>query len=426
MLSHLTPLTLAAAIYILPLTAAVFAFARTPMTEKQASLFARHSVKWLGLFVVLALLTFLSADSGEILALSFLLLLLPLNIAAGTLLLGLRHIRNFSLVFLAYLAATVITDSVVFGQAFLTFEFFALAIVTLRTRKTLLFIVRYVRDCILMAGEIIRLRVTYIKARYAKGAEKRTILFYPELPKLPKSLHIAYKMCMTHGIKMSRSPNVAADAVVAFADVTLREDNQTLQELARTRTVVNFNCKDISKTQVEKISREVFGYGTFVDPRTFTGKCVKKSDANATHDGEIINCPAEPEEGYIYQKLIENEVDGSAMIFRVPVVAGVVPLVFRRFNLLGERFTRTWRSDMLDPREEYNKDELAKIALFCEKFGLDFGELDVMRDMYDGRIYILDVNNTPSGPARVKDLPGKEWDYYIGAVYDLFKKNFLP
>ena len=30
--------------------------------------------------------------------------------------------------------------------------------------------------------------------------------------------------------------------------------------------------------------------------------------------------------------------------------------------------------------------------------GIDYGELDILRDNNDGRIYIVDANNTPSGP----------------------------
>ena len=44
------------------------------------------------------------------------------------------------------------------------------------------------------------------------------------------------------------------------------------------------------------------------------------------------------------------------------------------------------------------KDELNKIHRFCAKIGMDYGEVDVLRDRDDGRIYIVDANNTPSGP----------------------------
>ncbi len=41
---------------------------------------------------------------------------------------------------------------------------------------------------------------------------------------------------------------------------------------------------------------------------------------------------------------------------------------------------------------------------FTQSIGLDFGELDVLRDIGDGRLYIVDAANTPHSPA----------DQYIG------------
>ena len=35
---------------------------------------------------------------------------------------------------------------------------------------------------------------------------------------------------------------------------------------------------------------------------------------------------------------------------------------------------------------------------FARALGIDYGELDILRDRDDGRIYIVDVNNTPFGP----------------------------
>ncbi len=45
-----------------------------------------------------------------------------------------------------------------------------------------------------------------------------------------------------------------------------------------------------------------------------------------------------------------------------------------------------------------SENELLNIYHFCEKIGMDYGELDVLRDRDDGRIYIVDANIAPSGP----------------------------
>ena len=44
------------------------------------------------------------------------------------------------------------------------------------------------------------------------------------------------------------------------------------------------------------------------------------------------------------------------------------------------------------------KEEIEKICLFANKMGLDYCEVDVLRDRDSGLIYIVDANNTPSGP----------------------------
>lgn len=66
--------------------------------------------------------------------------------------------------------------------------------------------------------------------------------------------------------------------------------------------------------------------------------------------------------------------------------------------------------------------EKEKILAFTEKFGLDYGEVDVLRDNDDGRLYVIDVNNTPFGPP--KHLPPEQsWQAlekmgrYFGEVF---------
>ncbi|MBS1302760.1 hypothetical protein [Loktanella sp. SALINAS62] len=52
-----------------------------------------------------------------------------------------------------------------------------------------------------------------------------------------------------------------------------------------------------------------------------------------------------------------------------------------------------------EPQEVYSVDELDKLSRFAARLGLDFGEVDALRD-WDGRHYVVDVNNRPTGPAK--------------------------
>lgn len=55
--------------------------------------------------------------------------------------------------------------------------------------------------------------------------------------------------------------------------------------------------------------------------------------------------------------------------------------------------------------------------------GLDFGELDIIRDNADGGIYIIDVNKTPWGPPN-HILPWQE-DRCIEDLAGAFEESFL-
>ena len=66
--------------------------------------------------------------------------------------------------------------------------------------------------------------------------------------------------------------------------------------------------------------------------------------------------------------------------------------------------------------------EKQKISLFCTNLGLEFGSLDILRDMDEGKIYIVDANNTPHGPAK---LSRKEAALAVQILAEIFKKEYL-
>ena len=51
-----------------------------------------------------------------------------------------------------------------------------------------------------------------------------------------------------------------------------------------------------------------------------------------------------------------------------------------------------------DPADVFSEAEMARIAAFNAAMGLDWGTLDILRDVDDGRIYVVDVNKTDVGP----------------------------
>jgi len=261
---------------------------------------------------------------------------------------------------------------------------------------------RWVRDSyrlhLALGGSVTlvsRARSVVLAARHIR--RRRTILFRPEMPDYR---HVIYKICLVLGYRVTTEPEGDFDIAVRWHDTTFSLDDPLLPGLASPQRVLNRSCRDISKTRVSRIFGEVFGYDLTVAPRTHTGKAVRKSDLNARHDGKIIDCPCGEESGYVYQRLINNQGgDGLIQDIRVPVLGNRIPFVYLKYRPVGKRFSNAnSRVDVASTADLLSRDETDRILRFCAKIGLDYGELDVLRDRDDGRLFIVDVNPTPWGP----------------------------
>lgn len=188
------------------------------------------------------------------------------------------------------------------------------------------------------------------------------------------------------------------------ADVTLYFDDATYSEpphlLNGPNIQINFECRDISKTHVQNVFKKIFGYDLGVKPSEYTGAMVAKSEINGTHTGKIVQGPCEAEDGYVYQKLIDNRSkNGRVTDIRCPTVFGEIPLVYLKSRPEGQRFENlNTHVELTDAAQELSTDEIDKIRLFCNEMKLDWGGLDILRDSVDGKIYIVDVNKTDMGP----------------------------
>jgi hypothetical protein len=202
------------------------------------------------------------------------------------------------------------------------------------------------------------------------------------------------------GYGMTSDPNKAYDLAVKWRDATISAPDAALASLCRDSFVVNASCHDISKSTVDRFFQQVFGYGLALDATTHEGPCVQKSELNAQHDGRVIQCPvASVQEGYVYQKLIDNTTaDGLVQDLRVPVINGKVPFVYIRYHRIESRFHGNVSAKMVETEDVLSAHEIASVLDFSGRIGLDYGEIDILRDNHDGRIYVVDVNNTPFGP----------------------------
>jgi hypothetical protein len=227
------------------------------------------------------------------------------------------------------------------------------------------------------------------------------VLFYPELPP-PYS--VARKMVRVLGCVAVESLNTKHDVAFLYQDATFVD--QSVANAIRTCQggVINGLCLDISKKKVESVHEEVFGYALGVDPLDYEGPVVVKPNRNGTAEGRIINTPIRPammRDDMVYQKAIgysgRHSHCPAAYEYRVPIYLAVPRLVYIKVRKPGDVLKSRYRMlGIKEPADVFSKAELRNLSRLAHDMGLDYGELDVLRDT-DGRIYVIDVNTTPLG-----------------------------
>ena len=217
-------------------------------------------------------------------------------------------------------------------------------------------------------------------------------------PKPPRAWYLLWGALRQGGVVADNSGFPAY-----FYDETYAADEHALPH------GLNSQCTDISKTRVADVFKGVFGYGLAIDPLTYEGTYVAKSEINGRHDGRICDCPQTPQDGWVYQRLIDNSsANDHVLDLRCPTVYGQVPLIFLKQRPKNQRFDNlNTKCALASPNDHLSEAECALISQFCQKMGLDWGGLDILRDSADGRIYIVDVNKTDMGPPLALSLRHK-------------------
>lgn len=198
-------------------------------------------------------------------------------------------------------------------------------------------------------------------------------------------------------------PDAQTDLQFHFSDQTyINDDNTNISGL-------NGKCTDISKSKVAAVFENVFGYALRIDPLTAPTPFICKSELNGKHDGFISYENRNPQEGWVYQKLIQTETDkGTVLDLRCPTVFGDIPLIYLKERPINKRFANMNSQCRLAETSDYLSDEeRTKISRFCQEMNLDWGGLDILRDNSDKKIYVVDVNKTDMGPPFALPLKDK-------------------
>jgi hypothetical protein len=226
------------------------------------------------------------------------------------------------------------------------------------------------------------------------------ILFAPDYP--DREMYALSAIMHRLDYTATRRVEDAFDAAMLWRDATAIQAPAKLEAVAARAPVLNLRCLDIGKTRVEAKFRAVFGYDSLVDPRIYEGLCIRKANENARRLDTVVKCPIEePDSTFVYQKLIDATVDGVQIEYRVPVILGEIPVVYRvGTDLPGDGPLKTRRRlppQPIEPEAVFDAGERRRLLDFAARMGLDVGDLDVLRARADGRLYVLDANRTPAG-----------------------------
>ena len=244
-----------------------------------------------------------------------------------------------------------------------------------------------------------------------------SVWIYPFFPSRNSTL---YKISRELKFSLTTKPLPNTQLGIYFHDTTVGSELQHTYNFS----IINKKIYDISKSTVDKVHLEVFGYNTIINPTTHIGFCVVKSNENALHDGQIIRCPIQQtEKNKIYQIIIDNQEQELFVDYRICVMKSNIVIAYKKYKTRELRFTNdTCAASILDikfiPEIIQNY-----IVSFTKKMQSDFCEIDVLKDNNTGKWYIIDLNKTPYGPPA--SLSKSDKKKAVEILSNGFSKNFM-
>lgn len=256
------------------------------------------------------------------------------------------------------------------------------------------------------------------------------VYVYGNYPHFQKST--TYFMLRKVGVQMSNKLNGKYDVGI-YWDPRMDINKQTpkLKQNGKKIKLINLFLVDTAKGFVAESFETHFGYGYKVDPTTFKGYCISKHNGNGTKSCFFLKCPIDANDifkDHSYQQIIDytDKKDPDTLYeLRIPIVGGIIPCVLFKTRNRGLRFTSKNRSiQIVNPLKYLTEQECNKIITYCRYIGLEMGEIDVLRSHEDGRIYIIDVNNTSWWPPN--KLGDIDRNIVLNLIWNAFLESFIP
>jgi len=219
-------------------------------------------------------------------------------------------------------------------------------------------------------------------------------------PTYPSKKTTLSKIARKNRVRLTNKMVSTPEVIIYFENATYGSASALRRKYPKAR-IINVNCPDISKERVHVVHLEALGYSMNLNPKTYIGVAVEKSDENAVHDGQEVMCPMPfPKTDAVYQKVLDNTNEaGEYVDIRVPIIGGKIPLVYLKFKTKKNRFTnKAHRATLHTPSEIFSTEEIGQIEKYANAMKVDFCEFDVLRHKGNKKIYIIDVNKTPYGP----------------------------
>ena len=254
----------------------------------------------------------------------------------------------------------------------------------------------------------VRHRLNLVSMCFAQRKRPPILIAYPDLPSRRSALH---KICMELKWELTNAPRINPKICIRFEDQT--EKNTPLPRWITDGTALlwNAHCSDIRKSTLERSHLAAFGYGMAVDPTSFEGPMVIKSEFNARHDGKVIHGPiadSDIQQHCVYQLDIKNSDEtGQHFDYRLVFIRGSIPLAYKKYKAAESRFTNQCASaQIISVNTALDHQEIQFIGTMMHSLHVDYAELDALRDAQTGKLFVIDVNPTPWGPPA--ELPYEE------------------